>query len=91
MQSVDGSAVTQVISLGAGQAFSRARFIPLAEADDDAIKAARKTLMAYLSPVVARAKERREREYRVHTTVGFTRNYDVIVTGVIVAEDDDEI
>ena len=83
MQGVDGSAVEQVVNLKPGAAFSRSLFFRLGEANAETITEARKTLMSYLSPVVARAKERRKRNYRVITSVAHTKDYDVVVTGII--------
>lgn len=85
MQSVDGSAVQQVVNLKPGAAFSRSLYFRLGEATADRIANARKNLMSYLSPVVARAKERRNRNYRVITAVSHTKDYDVVVTGIILA------
>jgi hypothetical protein len=85
MQAVDGSAVEQVANLRPGAAFSRSLFFPLGTANAERIATARKSLMSYLSPVVARAKERRPRNYRVITSVSHTKDYDIVVTGIILA------
>lgn len=92
MQSVDGSAVDQTVRLKPGQTFSRSLFIPAWKVDPEEIRLARRRLVSYMTPVVARAREYKDRPYQVHTTTAFTKSYDVIVTGVVViAEEEDEI
>jgi hypothetical protein len=83
LENIDGSAVNQVVGLKQGQVFSRAILIPLEEVDAERVRQARKDLMKYLSPVVARAKQRRNRNFQILTSVGQTREYDTVVTGVI--------
>ncbi len=91
MQPVDGSAVQQVVNLRPGQAFSRSRFIPLMEVDNNAILQAKKSIRSYLAPVVARALRVKKRDYSIHTCVAHTVNYDVVVTGIVLVDEDIEI
>lgn len=81
------SAVTQVAGMKSGHAYSRSLYFPFEKADPDSITRARRNLVSYLTPVVARARRQRKRNYKIHTMASFTGiNYDVIVTGVIVIE-----
>lgn len=81
----DGSAVEQICEMKRGQTFSRAFFLPVGATPDE-IKEARRNLTNYMAPVVARARKKRKRNYKVHTCTGFTDNYNVVVTGVITVE-----
>jgi len=80
------SAVMQTVNLKSGQTYSRSLYIPYERADPDIIRDARRTLMGYLTPVVARARKRKDRNYKVHTVATFTTTYDVIVTGIVCIE-----
>lgn len=84
------SAVSQVVGLKRGRAFSRSRYIPHMESDPEKIQRARQSLVSNLTPVVARARAHSDRNYRIHTMTTFTRNYDIVVTGVIVVEEEEE-
>ena len=84
------SATSQVLALKPGQTFSRSRLIRRQELDDGVIAQTRKKIMSYLSPVVARAKQKDARTYGIHTAVAVTKDYDILVTGVIVLEGDDD-
>lgn len=87
------SAVARTLGLKDGEAYGQVKFLRNHEASPDEIKTARKKLMRLMSPIISRASAKDGRSYRFYTTASFTPSYDVIVTGVIVVndEDDDEI
>jgi hypothetical protein len=80
----DESAVRRVATLRNGETYSRALFIPGPAASPERIKTVKRQLAQSLSPVIARAKRISVGEFHLHTVCAFTRNYDVIVTGVVV-------
>lgn len=86
MPAAEGSAVEQAVGLKGGQTYSRSFYIPYDKVDPEVIKEARRNMVSYLTPVVARARAKKDRNYRIHTTAAFTSTYDVIVTGVVVVE-----
>lgn len=92
----DGSSVFQILTMPSGGAYSRVQYIAADDVTPEEVQKARKKLNQYLTPIVGRAKKKKNRDYRIHTVAAFTRDYDVIVTGIIVVfgddeEDDDEI
>src|SRR5258708_10399120 len=80
------SAVRRVARLTEGEAYSIARYIPAFRATPQTIRAAKRELSQYMSPIVARARLLSYVLYRTHTIHAFSKDYDVIVSGVIVRE-----
>lgn len=78
------SAVRQVANLKIGEAFSRSKIV--LEPSPRAIRGTKRELMQLLSPVIARAQKVSFGAYRLHTVHAFTRDYTVVVSGVIVRE-----
>lgn len=83
------SAVDQVCDLEEGQAYSRSVVIPYGQGHR--IPKARRDMNSNLAPVVARAKKRDGRNYKLYTTATFAGDYSAIVTGIIVIGDNDEV
>lgn len=81
------SAVDEVCNLEEGKAFSKSVVIPFGQGHR--IPKARRDMHNALSPVVARAKQRDGRSYKLYTTATFAGDYSAIVTGVIVLEEDE--
>lgn len=80
------SAVQRVARLEPGQSYAQARFIRATDATPDNIRRAKRELTQALSPVVARASKLSFAGYSTHTVHAHTKNYDVVVAGVIVCE-----
>lgn len=80
------SSVDQAVGMKGNHTYSRSLYIPYERASPEKIRDARRTLVSYLTPVVARARLQRDRNYKIHTVATLTTTYDVIVTGVICIE-----
>jgi hypothetical protein len=88
------SVVSQIVGLQPNQAFSRSFFLPAEELDSDEIRKIKRKLKNYLTPAVARARERDGKtNRRVHTSAWLTPQGGVVVTGVVVCNNykDEEI
>jgi hypothetical protein len=84
------SAVALVTELRIGEAYAKAIYIPETEFSADEIQDARRRLMHTLSSVIARVRAKWPyRRLRIFTTIGFTNTYDVVVTGIILREEND--
>ncbi len=81
------SAVKQVANLKSGETYCRAEFIPAFGVTPGKVKEARARLTQALSPVVSRARQLSFGEYEIHTIHSFTKNYDVVVAGLIVCKE----
>lgn len=83
------SAVQLVADLEVGEAYAKAVYLPATEFSPERVKDAKRKLMHTLSSVVARVRADYDVQLRIFTTHGFTNTYDVVVTGIIVREDDE--
>lgn len=84
---VPDSAVRQVAALKAGEAYSRARFLPSPARPRD-IREAKGKLTHLLSPVIARAQKLSFIDYQLSTIHAFTADFDVVVAAVVVRRPD---
>lgn len=88
----ENSAAMNISSLGADEVFTKSTFIPMKAANANRIGREKSRLNKLLSPVVARVREDDGNRYTMHTTVAFTRSYDVIVSiSVMRTEDNEEL
>jgi len=83
----EDSIASQVADLKPGEVFSRSRFLSSATPRD--IQISRRVIVNYLTKVSSRAREKVSGVWHhIHTAVGVTQSGEVIVTGVIVAEEE---
>jgi hypothetical protein len=83
------SAADLISRLKVGEVFSKAVFIPGDEVTPTDILEERRKLVQILSPVVARVNKKSGSKFTMHTTTGFTRSYDVVVSAVVLREEDE--
>lgn len=88
---MNDSAIARVANLKSGETYSQSRYFSASDGpiSMDAVREARRQLMHTLSSIISRVRDKNpDMELKQHTTYSFTRDLDIVVTGVIVRDDD---
>lgn len=85
---MENSAVSQVANLEVGECYTKTRVFPSTTPDmAEAVRKAKLDLTRSVSSIVSRAMEREPRKsYRTHAIHCLTRNFDVVVSAIVVRE-----